>query len=144
MDKQYEGEGYGVLCPACGQIYHEKTEYFFGDRASNGRMFRLRQQYGASGENWLSFPADEAVRDADLECPGCGNPYTQGTKVRVVPLDPWQAFGEQEDADIASLEAMDKVQDAIEAMTAPAPTAETPATDRLKDRASKIKVGGKK
>ena len=145
MDKQYEGEGYGILCPSCGQIYHETTEHFSGSRASNGRMFRLRKQYGASGENWLSFTADEAVRDADLECPGCGNPYTQGTKVRVVPLESLVGFEVQEDAEIASLEAGDKFVEAVEAITAPEPApVETPATDRLKNRAATIKVGGKK
>lgn len=62
-----------VICPSCGGIYHETTEHFDPDFPAHGGMFRLKEKYRDWG--WDSFPADAAIRFADLECPQCGGCY---------------------------------------------------------------------
>ena len=67
-----------VVCPGCGQSFHETTPLYSPDSCAHGRMFALRPMYGPRGANWSSFAADESVRHGDLLCPGCGAPYTNG------------------------------------------------------------------
>ena len=68
-------KGLKVKCLSCDACYHETTARFNPMTSFNGTMFSLLTEYGPAGHNWSSFPSDEAIMDADLECPGCGSCY---------------------------------------------------------------------
>lgn len=61
----------------CGEVYHQiNLEQYDSKRDPRGTWFRLLPFYGPAGENWTSFPEnDQAIRGADLCCPGCGAVY---------------------------------------------------------------------
>ncbi|HKK33612.1 MAG TPA: hypothetical protein VJ934_08640 [Desulfomicrobiaceae bacterium] len=66
-----------LKCPACGHCYHQTSASFQYGQTYNGRMFQMRHRYGPGGENWQTFPADEAVLGDCLICPGCEVPYVE-------------------------------------------------------------------
>lgn len=69
-------KGLKVKCLSCSGIFHETTDSFSPLQVLNGTMFVLLHEYGPAGHNWSSFPYEATIKDADLECPGCGSPYT--------------------------------------------------------------------
>lgn len=71
-----------VICPQCGERYHETTDDFVFGSVATGNMFRLKQFYVDNG--WDSFPQLDVISFGDLECPGCGGSYvTIGGKVKI-------------------------------------------------------------
>ena len=73
-----------VVCPGCGQSFHETTPLYDPEKCASGIMFALRPAYGPNGANWSSFAQDESIRHDDLCCPGCGSSYSNGgTRVRL-------------------------------------------------------------
>lgn len=66
-----------VKCPSCGGVFHEVNEHYDPDQVAHGGMFVLKKKYREYG--WSTFPADAALRFADLECPWCGGCYVDGT-----------------------------------------------------------------
>lgn len=66
-----------IRCLSCAGIFHSVTPLFNTERAWHGAMFKLLPDYGPHGKHWSSFPEESFVRDAELECPGCGSPYTR-------------------------------------------------------------------
>lgn len=66
-----------LKCSACGHCYHQTSAEFAYGQTYNGRMFQLRHRYGPGGENWQSFPPDEAIMGDCLLCPGCEVPYVE-------------------------------------------------------------------
>ena len=81
---------FDVKCPNCGGIYYETTKYFERYRAADGRMFRLKEQYGPNGYNWEGFPADRSIQFADLACPNCGGSIvnSSGRVPKLIETDP--------------------------------------------------------
>ncbi len=73
--------GLKVKCLSCSGVFHETTEFFYPLKALNGTMFKLLPEYGFAGHNWSSFPQDESIMDADLECPGCGSCYLNNIRL---------------------------------------------------------------
>ena len=69
---------YDVICPGCKGRFHETTEAYDKDKASNGSMFVLKEKYGPKGFNWSTFPCNDSMQSGDLECPSCGAPYCGG------------------------------------------------------------------
>lgn len=67
-----------VVCTTCGGSYHETTDKYVEGKRLNGSMFKLKKRFGPSGENWVTFPGDPWIMDADLECPWCGGNYNGG------------------------------------------------------------------
>ena len=74
-----------IRCLSCAGIFHSVTEKFSTQKAWHGAMFKLLPEYGAQGMHWSSFPEESHVRDAELECPGCGTPYHR-TSIKLVEV----------------------------------------------------------
>ena len=90
MSEEKEFVPQQVVCPGCGQSYHETTPFYDPNVCAHGKMFVLRKAYGVNGANWSTFAADESIRHSDLCCPGCGASYTNGgnsVRLRGVVVD---------------------------------------------------------
>lgn len=74
-----------IRCLNCAGVFHSITPRFDTRKAWHGAMFKLLPEYGPKGMHWSSFPEEAHVRDAELECPGCGNPYTR-TSIKLVEV----------------------------------------------------------
>ena len=72
-----------VVCPGCGQSYHNTTPLFDPKKFPHGAMFVLKPSFGPDGFNWSSFAQDEDVMDAELFCPGCGINYLSEGRIIV-------------------------------------------------------------
>lgn len=106
-----------VICPGCGQSYHQTTPLYDSERPANGSMFELLPQYGLRGANWTSFPNDSAIRDGDLICPGCGAPYTNGgsrVRLREVALDKARQLHLEQEAALSDPEVVEHRENTIE------------------------------
>lgn len=75
-----------VLCPNCGESYHETTDAYSPGVPTTGNMLRLKKDYSDNG--WTSFPEHEGMKFGDLECPGCGGQYSVDGRVRV-DMEQW-------------------------------------------------------
>lgn len=110
-----------VVCPGCGQSYHETTPIYDPTLCAHGGMFVLRPAYGPNGANWSAFAQDESIRYDDLCCPGCGASYSNGgsfVRLRednvVDKNEQIQLESEQADADVETLAHRDAVLTAAE------------------------------
>ena len=74
-----------LRCLNCAGVFHSLTDLFSSQKAWHGAMFKLLPEYGARGMNWSSFPEEPYVRDAELECPGCGSPYSR-TSIKIIEV----------------------------------------------------------
>jgi hypothetical protein len=81
-----KGEGFYVVCPGCGGVYHKTTSAFDSERVANGEMFKLLDTLGPGGSNWTTFPQEDHYKYDSLTCSGCGAPYCDAAgHVRVAP-----------------------------------------------------------
>ena len=58
-----------VICPGCGESYHETTKSFNPDIEANAGMIRLKEPWKSWG--WTEPPPDPTAGYGLLECPGC-------------------------------------------------------------------------
>jgi hypothetical protein len=70
-----------VICPNCGGRFHETTDAYRFGVVTTGNMLRLKSFYKENG--WGSFPEQEHVQFADIDCPGCGGTYSDSGRVNI-------------------------------------------------------------
>jgi len=59
-----------VICPGCGECYHETTKSFKSGIDANAGMIRLKEPWKSYG--WTEPPPDPTAGYGFLECPQCG------------------------------------------------------------------------
>ena len=70
-----------VICPGCGQSYHEITDKYNPDKEANLSMLRLKKKYRDWG--WEEMPPDENSGYGCLVCPDCGTALAPNGKLRI-------------------------------------------------------------
>jgi len=61
---------FDVICPGCGQSFHQTTQLFDAEKVVNPSMLTLKDKYISYG--WEQIPADATAGYGCLECPDCG------------------------------------------------------------------------
>lgn len=74
-------EAKDVICPGCGQSYHETTDVYDPDKYANAAMLRLKQRYREWG--WEEMIADPHSGYGCLVCPDCGGALAPSGKLRI-------------------------------------------------------------
>lgn len=59
-----------VICPGCGQSYHDTTPAYDPDRNANAAMLRLKEKYREWG--WDEIIPDRHSSYGCIVCPDCG------------------------------------------------------------------------
>lgn len=73
-----------VLCPTCGLSFHETTDKYNPNCATNGSMLKLKDKYIDFG--WSDFGHDVTVIFDQLTCANCGSPMADfAGKVKTKP-----------------------------------------------------------
>ena len=70
-----------VICPGCGQSYHETTTAYRPDRFANPSMLKLKEPW--KGWGWEDLGSDPSMGYGCLVCPDCGTALAPSGTLRV-------------------------------------------------------------
>jgi len=70
-----------VICPGCGQSYHNITVMYDPGKSANSAMIRLKDKYRSWG--WEEVYPDQYSGYGCLVCPDCGAPLAPDGKLRI-------------------------------------------------------------
>jgi hypothetical protein len=70
-----------VVCPNCGESYHETTNAYRKTKIAHPGMLRLVEPYLSWG--WETPPPDPSAGYGALTCPGCGAALAPSGKLKV-------------------------------------------------------------
>ena len=70
-----------IICPGCGQSYHQTTDAYNPDTDANPAMIQLKEPW--AGYGWDDLGKDPSAGYGCLVCPDCGTALAPSGKLRV-------------------------------------------------------------